>query len=330
MSYPVFTSRYSLGLTFVSWSYHWLSGHNYSWNAKNGNIAIPENPNTGINAHYFTKNYCAGYQEWANFLSDEKNNVENCSMYGGVMWTDDNTKSYQINKSIVDQDYAACLKLASLHNPLIFFVENPNESWYFLYKRGIEVGDIDHQHSFVHNLVRYQDLHTKKFLTKYFHNSLRSLDQHIWDLRELIALNFDYFKVSNCYLNNINRDINHLYIDSNDLWYNGEECLERIFKYLNKKTDATRLEHWRKVYHEWQSTQLKILKFNWYLPVIVDSIIHNYNFDLDFLNLTLLQEAVIQGHLIKYHNQNLKCYGLEKFPSNTKDLHLLLEESTHP
>jgi hypothetical protein len=58
--------------------------------------------------------------------------------------------------------------------------------------------------------------------------------------------------------------------------------------------------------------------------------VNNYNFDLDFLNLTLLQEAVIQGHLIKYYNQNLKCYGLEKFPNNTKDLYLLLEESTHP
>jgi hypothetical protein len=175
----------------------------------------------------------------------------------------------------------------------------------------------------------YQDFNLKQFLKTYFDNSLNNFEKNIWDLRELVALNFDYFKASNLYLGNINRNINHLYIDSNDLWYNGEECLKRIFRYLDKDIESSQLISWRDVYKEWQNTQLKILQFNWYLPAIVDSIVHDYNFDLNFLNLTLLQEAVIQGHLIRYHNLNLKCYGLEKFPSNTRDLHLLLEENTH-
>jgi hypothetical protein len=318
--YPVFTSRYSVGLTFLSWSYHWLLGHDYSWNAKLGFFKLPNNPNTGVNAHFFKKNYCGGFQEWSNFLLDPKNNVENCSMYGGSLRTD--------NAIEINQDYALCLKLASKTNPLIFFVESPSETWYFLYKRHIDPND-SNQHLSETTLDSFQNLMLTDFLKTYFDDSIDNFDKNVWDLRELIALNVDYFKVNNTYLKEIHRSIDHRYVDSKELWYNGEDCLQRIFKYLDRTIIDERLPHWRNVYREWQSIQIKILQFDWYLPTIVDSIVNNYNFDLDFLNLTLIQEGVIQGHLIRDHNLNLKCYGLEKFPSNTRDLHLLLEENTH-
>ena len=322
INYPIFTSRHSVGLTFLLWSYHWLLGHNYSWNYKHGLVALPDNPNTGINAHNFNKNYCAGLQEWKEFIQNNKNNLENCSMYGAPVRTS--------NSDIVleNQDYAMCLEFTNKIAPLVVVVESAQDPWYFLRKRSINP---DTEHTFDNNIIDlYQNLNLSKFLEIYFNDSATKFDKNVWDLRELIALNFDYFKVDNTYLKEIDRTIDHLYVDSKELWYNGEDCLQRIFKYLNKTIVNERLPHWRNIYREWQSVQIKILQFNWYLPTIVESIVHNYNFDLDFLNLTLLQEAVIQGHLIKYHNQNLKCYGLEKFPSNTKDLHLLLEESTHP
>ena len=296
-------------------------GHDYFWNAKSGFCKIPENPNTKINAHLFNNNYCAGFQEWSNFLLNPKNNVENCSMYGGALRTGD---VFEIN-----QDYALCLKLASKTNPLIFFVESPSEPWYFLHKRHIDPDRQTEQNLSDNMINEFQNSILTDFLKTYFADSIGKIDKNVWDLRELIALNVDYFKVDNTYLKEINRSIDHLYIDSKELWYNGEYCLQRIFKYLNRTIVDERLPHWRNVYREWQSTQIKILQFDWYLPTIVDSIVNNYNFDLDFLNLTLIQEGVIQGHLIRDHNLNLKCYGLEKFPSNTRDLHLLLEENIH-
>ena len=319
--YPIFTSRYSIGLTFLSWSYHWLMGHEYFWNAKLGFCKMPNNPNTKINAHLFNKNYCGGFQEWSDFLSDPTNNVENCSMYGGALRAGDVIE--------INQDYASCLKLASRTNPLIFFAESPSELWYFLHKRHIDPDNQNNQNLSEDKINAFQESILTNFLKTYFDDSASKIDKNIWDLRELIALNFNYFKTDISHLKEVDRTVNHLYVDSKELWYNGEDCLRRIFKYLDKSIVEERLPHWRNVYREWQSIQIKILQFDWYLPTIVDSIVNNYDFDLDFLNLTLIQEGVIQGHLIKNHNLNLKCYGLEKFPSNTRDLHLLLEENIH-
>lgn len=319
--YPVFSSRHSIGLTFLSWSYHWLSGDDYSWNAKLGFCKIPNNPNTGLNAHFFKKNFCGGFQEWFDFLSNDQNNLENCSMYGGSISTDNTLET--------NRDYASCLKFASKTNPLIFFVESPDEPWYFLHKRHISSEKTTGQHVSLDAIDLFQHAELTDFLKTYFNDSINNFDKNIWDLRELIALNFNYFQVDNTYLKEIDRTIDHLYVDSRELWYNGEECLRRIFKYLDKAMLEERLPHWRNIYREWQSVQMKILQFNWYLPNIVESIVHNYNFDLDFLNLSLIQEGVIQGHLIRDHNLNLKCYGLEQFPSSTRNLHLLLEENIH-
>jgi len=321
LSYPVFTSRHSIGLTFLSWSYHWLSGHEYFWNSNLGFCKTPKNPNTGANAHFFKKNYCSGYQEWQNFILNNKNEVENCSMYGGPL--------HQSTDDQIDADYALALKFASNRVPLIFCVESPQDPWYFLYKRTLDPIDNKPQSLSTQLIESYQSSNLSDFLKTYFNESLEKFNKDTWDIRELIALNCDYFKAERSYLDLVDRSVDHLYIDSRDLWYNGEECLQRIFTYIDKKISIDQLPQWRKAYSEWQSTQLKILQFNWYLPYIVESIVKNYNFDLDFLKLNLLQEGVIQGCLIKDHNLNLKCYGLEQFPSNTKDLHFLLEENTH-
>lgn len=318
-NFPVFTSKHSVGLTFLSWSYHWLAGHHYHWNAQRGFCPLPNNPVTGINAHFFKKNYCAGYQEWHSFLTDDKNNLENCSMYGGPLRSGD--------KAAVNQDYAKALEFASQHASVIFCVESKTDPWYFLSQRAIP--EIQTKHFSQDEITDFQNQRCKNFLATYFNDSIKKFENNIWDLRELIALNYAYFKVDHTYLDSLDRSIDHLYIDSRDLWYNGEKCLYKIFAYIDKPLVTERLEHWRNIYHEWQSIQLQILQFNWYLPVIIESVIKNYNFDIDFLNLTLLQEAVIQGSMIKEYNLNFRCYGLQKFPSNTKDLHLLLEENSH-
>jgi hypothetical protein len=228
----------------------------------------------------------------------------------------------------MNQDYAMCLHFASKIAPLVAVVESAEDPWYFLRKRAIDPTTAFQQID-VKTAELHQDSDLSNFLKIYFNESLEKFDKNLWDLRELISLNFEYFKTDRSYLDLIDRSDNYLYVDSKELWYDGEQCLDRIFKYLDKKIVPERLAHWRNIYREWQHIQLKILKFNWYLPVIVDSIVHNYNFNLDFLDLNLMQEAVIQGHLIKNYHLNLKCYGLKKFPNNTKDLHLLLEESTH-
>jgi len=51
--------------------------------------------------------------------------------------------------------------------------------------------------------------------------------------------------------------------------------------------------------------------------------------DLSRFELNLNQEASIQHVLIYKYDLNLKTWGLEKFPNNTKKLHELLEPNIH-
>lgn len=317
--YPVFSSRHGIGLTFLCWSYHWLSGHDDHWHWKFGLSKLPQNPNTGVNAHFFKKNYCDGYERWQSFMNNDNNNKENCSLYGGPLNDGDIQE--------ISQDYSKCLQFASQRARLIFCVENPQDQWYFLHRRAINpTGDFMLTSN---EITCFQNFATIDFLKTYFKSSLEKFDQNLWDIRESIAVNYKYLLQDRSYLQSIDPSTNYLYIDSRDLWYNGENCLHRIFDYLGKRILTERIEHWKKMYNQWQLTQMKLLQFNWYLPTVVDSIVNNRDFNLDFLQLSLIQEGVIQGHLITEHNLNLKNWNLVKFPSNTKDLHQLLEENIH-
>jgi hypothetical protein len=70
-----------------------------------------------------------------------------------------------------------------------------------------------------------------------------------------------------------------------------------------------------------------LLEFCYNYKHIVDSVVNNWYYQID---LTFEQEVVIQHCLIYQHNLNLKTWELTKFPSNTQDLHKLLEPNIHP
>ena len=105
--------------------------------------------------------------------------------------------------------------------------------------------------------------------------------------------------------------------------------MQRVMLQLGQPIQQDRLPQWQVAYRDWQASQFDIIKFGWYLPHIIESIVKGYNFDLSSIRMDLFCEAVIQGILIQDHNLNLKCYGLEKFPSNTLELHQLLKKNTH-
>lgn len=323
--FPVFTSRYSIGLTFVSWSYHWLAGHRQYWHANQGWVDLPFNPNTGINAHLFRKNFCSGPQEWADFINNDHNNIVQCCMYGGM-----GRLGVPLDAKQGHKDYGKAFSQAAGKVPLIFFKESASDPWYFLYARSVpEFVTATKKILSAQDIENWQHETLHDFLDRYFNDAIAKFEKNTWDLRELVALNFEYLKPDFSYIDHIDLGLPHLFVDARDLWYNGEDCMRRIFSYVSQPLIESQVNHWRMVYQQWQATQLKALRFNWYLPTIIDAVVNNRSFDLDFLNLSLKQEAVIQGMLMKIHNLGLQCYGLEKFPSNTQQLHNLLESNIH-
>jgi hypothetical protein len=212
---------------------------------------------------------------------------------------------------------------------VVLLVESTQDPWYFLKIRHVEpTGGNQLLTTQEHNFYQWQ--HLNNILEVYFKNNLDLIDKNIWDIRELLALNFKYIdRHTSSYLDLLDLSKPHVYIDVKELWFDGESCMQRVMSQLDQSVQQDRLPQWRVAYKDWQQSQFDIIKFGWYLPHIVKSIVKGHNFDLSHVRMDLICEAVIQGMLIHDHNLNLKCYGLEKFPSNTLDLHQLLEQNTH-
>jgi hypothetical protein len=318
-----FASRHSVGATFLNWSYHWLAGHREHWKNKKGWVNVPDNPNTGINAHHFAKNYHAGHAECQLHLEQYQalGHSQPVSFYAGGAVTG--------TRDEVDADFARAFNTISTQIPTVLLVESAEDPWYFLKQRALNPADQNQISS--QDQTDYQQQLLNNIINTYFSSDFATMDKNIWDIRELLALNFEHINpVDNSnYRALLDLSNAHVYVDSRELWLDGESCVVRVMSSLGQAIQQDRLPQWRLAYQEWQTSQLDIIKFGWYLPHIVDSIVKGNSFDFSHLKINLLCESVIQGMLIKNHNLNLRCYGLEKFPANTRDLHHLLEQNTH-
>jgi hypothetical protein len=319
-----FASRHPVGATFLNWSYHWLAGHDKSWNHHTGMTVVPDNPNTGVNAHLFAKNYHSGNDQWHQYLAEYRalGQTQTVTFYGGALIINDGSDKE-------DVDFATAFNTISSKIPVVLLVESTQDPWYFLKMRCQDpVGGNQSLTAQEHNFFQQQNLNN--FIEIYFKDSFNVMDKNIWDIRELLALNFKYVaRHTSSYCDLLDLSNPHVYVDAKELWFDGESCVQRVMSQLGQSVQQDRLPQWRIAYKDWQQSQFDIIKFGWYLPHIVKSIVKGHNFDLSYVRMDLICEAVIQGMLIHDYNLNLKCYGLEKFPSNTLDLHHLLEKNTH-
>ena len=318
-----FASRYSVGATFLNWSYHWLAGHDKHWNRRTGMTMVPDNPNTGVNAHLFAKNYHGGHDLWHQHLAEYRalDQTQTVTFYGGALEINDNAE--------MDVDFAAAFNSISSQIPVVLLVESNEDPWYFLKARSQDpVGS--NQSITPQEQESYQQHRLNNIINIYFKDSFDLMDKNIWDIRELLALNFKHIAPrSSSYRSLLDLSKPHVYIDVKELWFDGEACMQRVMLQLGQPIQQDRLPQWQVAYRDWQASQFDIIKFGWYLPHIIESIVKGHNFDLSPIRMDLFCEAVIQGILIQDHNLNLNCYGLEKFPGNTLELHQLLKKNTH-
>ena len=319
-----FASRYSVGATFLNWAYHWLAGHDTHWNHSTGMTAVPDNPNTGVNAHLFSKNFHTGNDLWHQHLRAYRalDQTQTVTFYGGPLRIQDLARQ--------DVDFAAAFNTISSQIPVVLLVESNEDPWYFLKIRIQDPTDSNHsitpqeQESFTQQCLN-------NIIKTYFQDSADAMQKNIWDMREQLALNFKHItQHSSSYRSLLDLSNPHVYVDVKELWFDGEACMQRVMLQLGQSIQQDRLPQWRVAYQDWQASQFDIIKFGWYLPHIIESIVQGHNFDLSHIRMDLFCEAVIQGMLIHDHNLNLKSYGLEKFPSNTLKLHQLLIKNIHP
>jgi hypothetical protein len=172
------------------------------------------------------------------------------------------------------------------------------------------------------------DSHTlySNFEKTFFKITGTQFDSNIWDQREKLALILKTqtnYNISTWY----NQHLPHLYYTTDDIWNDLPLVIVEICQFLKLPVDINKLESWQLIWDKWRKNHQP--QFSRHFDRIIDSIVNNRYMILDRFNLNIFHEALIQNALIVRHNLNLKTWQLAKFPSNTQDLHKLLEPNIH-
>ena len=332
------TSWYPMGCTFIDWSIHFLSGQNKFYNLKLDQfVELSQNPIVNNNSHGHNKNHPKGYNETEQYLTyfDKFSDDVICSVYPIQLYLDVGADLVnvpieqlhkanvhkQVQKFIVD-DYNKIFELCHETDTKIIFVAQ--DSRVALYNQFVRVRD------------RFITKPSKPASEEEFINEMQQIFfpdsvarwkelnlNNIWDIRERMALDLRPFDI-------VETDIKiqhpHHWVSCLTLWTRTEDAVKDIMEYLELDINAERLQQWLPVCQQWQKIQLTALEFSYNQPHIVEAIVNNWYYEID---LTFQQEIVIQHCLIYQHGLNLKTWQLEKFPSNTQDLHKLLEPNIH-
>lgn len=332
------TSWKSLGCTFVDWSIHFLSGQTHCYNASlDQYIDLSQNPITKTNAHGHIKNHPSGYSLSKICLDsfDKQPKDTLCSMYPVQLHLDvaasaidvsvDQLHNADINQRVqqfILDDYNQMLKLCHQTDTKVIFVSHdPRVALYHQFSRQLDRFTANSQKP-----TSAQDL-VDEIQLLYFKNSIDTWKEmnltDVWDVRERMALDIRPFdRVSPA----IDLQHPHQWVNCLDLWTRTEHTIKNILSYLELNIDTDRLSQWLPICQQWQQKQLAILEFCYNQPHIVDAIVNNWPYRID---LTFEQEVLIQHFLIYQHGLNLKTWQLTKFPSNTQELHKLLEPNIH-
>jgi hypothetical protein len=302
-------------------------------------VKLSQNPIININAHGHLKNHPNGYDqtkyyiEQFNLLPDDKN----YSMYPTPLHLD--VAATQLNLPIdqfhdinvmnqillhTHDDYNKIFELCEKNKTkLIFIAQDTNTVLYHQTIRQLDrfATNPGRPTSIQQQYDEFQNLFFNQSATIW--NKLNLIDT--WDVRERMALDMRPF--DGILDHRLNFQSPHLWINCQELWTNTADTLEKIMGYLGLEIALDKWDAWMPISYAWQKIQLKLLDFCFNQKHIVEAVVNNWDYKI---NLTFQQEVIIQHCLIYQYGLNLKTWQLEKFPSNTQELHRLLEPNIHP
>jgi hypothetical protein len=299
-----FTSNGQVGCSFLNWSFHYLNGDNFYYQARKKNwLPLPNNPLNGLNAHFFKKNHPLTLSDWKEtvelFLLN--GNDRNFSFYGYV--------KYQ-------ELFEEAIYFSLDKNVKLIYVGTKN---YFTY----HVLDRNNPQVFSNDL-KLQNLKIKEVIRELFFTvpNLESLIGSDGKFRDFLALSIQNLKLMPDLeiIKNFLPHKNFLFIDQQDLLKNEENCMYSMFDFLNLKLDNSRLDGWLKIHKKWKEYILPTYNFYNDLPDILSSIVNGDSFSLKKYKLNILEEAIIQHELMKKYRTRLLVSHLDKFPDDTRYL----------
>jgi hypothetical protein len=323
------------GCTFLEWSVHFLSGQKDYFHVKHGRMPLSLDPVNQVNSHGHQKNHPAGLAQTDFVIAMLKKQPGLNSFYPIPEFADQTVSKLGFElESLTDQQWQQVMNsreqsdnqlLQNINQQdvkIIFVAINDALLMYTKNIRSLDRLPFANQKAVDHEEV------ISNFESVFYKNDIENWNSlglnNVWDVRERRALARNLIKTS---VNKPNLNFDHYWLDSQNLWYNGQREIPKIMNWLALEIVADRFDAWLPIYHKWQQIQIDALQFQYNYQHIVDSIVNNWPYSID---LTFEQEVIIQHCLIYQHNLNLKTWQLEKFPTNTQDLHKLLEPNIHP
>jgi hypothetical protein len=166
----------------------------------------------------------------------------------------------------------------------------------------------------------------QSYESTFFPNMSKQFDQHIWDRREKLAL---MLRIENNYnwADYVNKQKPNLIYTTDDIWNDLPNVIIELLDYLQLPLLESRFSEWKTLYWQWREKHDNHFSRNF--DRILKAIVQGEYMCLKRFDLTFYKEVLIQHALITRYNLNLKTWKLEKFPSNTHDIHLLLEPNIH-
>lgn len=314
----------SIGGTFLSWSFYFLSGqHEYYCCLEKKYKKLINNPLTTTNSHNFQPNFIQSFSQLLSMDQQINNQYKENDLHVYYMHPI-NEFDCSITRNVVD----------FLINNSDFSITVTAPENYSFYNKTFVQRSLNSKLCNPTKKNQSDSEQVDDFFEFYFAESKHKWESlsliEIWDKREFYALNLrpykDSFKISQ-YLLDFSAS-NNYYVDAPDVWMTLDSSIQDMFTKCNLSIDMERFDEWLSVYQDWRLFHYQRIKFCWYFPVIIDAIIRGKSMDLCRFDLDIIQEAIIQHELIYKHNLNLKTFNVVKF-ENTLQLHKLLEENFH-
>lgn len=316
----------TFGGTFLSWSLHWLAGHDQTYSAHMKSwVPLVSDPMEGETAHGFkAKNQPLEKDHFDRMISHLDSVPDNGQFHTVYMH---NFKQFH---GTTEDMVQSVRELSRRCSHIIAVTSNRRDNLYTCknaHRAGLGPRFLQS------NNQKYQNL--KEYLSDcidiFWHDSSKAWQKDeletVWDLREFLALNQRPFMARGLH-DFFPYDVPHYYLDSAEYFTNFDLALPDLMAYLGITAEKSRLSHWHDIYQRWKKLHHDRLRFVWYFDRIIQNIIAGVDMDLKRFNLDLFREAAIQHALIYQHGLNLKTWQLEKF-INTRQLHALLEPNQH-
>jgi hypothetical protein len=330
----VFAPHHNSGAHFVLWSMYYLSGQLCHWNGQElCQVVSPTDLIQEKNAHHHRALRASGLNECIDLIKKSQDiDIPFANVYVTPLTS---TRAMQdLYKNTSSSNFEEQLRVCNDTiiadtQKMIDFLQNNYRFSVVKYAEYDRLNviyndrcpcDLDDQE--LQSIDAKLDLWQKQF----YKDTDKQFESEIWDRREMLSLivkidplpSFDHM---------IDYQLPNLIYTTDDIWNNLPDVMSELLEYYQMPLEHARWPSWKQAYYVWREKHDN--HFSRCFDQIINAIVNNHYMSLTRFNLNFYKEMLIQQALITRYNLNLKTWQLAKFPSNTQQLHQLLEPNTH-